>query len=111
MFQPTNDQIKSSVRWAIGLAAGGGLGAGLANAQVITWAAGNTSTIVAVATALAPLIWGLIAHSTTGTISAAKALPDVQNIVIRTDAAPAAQAMAADTTEPKVVRADPVIVQ
>lgn len=75
-MNPTQEQVMSTVRWVLAI---GGTALGVSGAS---WWANVSGLIIAVA----PFVWGLLAHTQAATVLAAAAIPGVQ--VAATRAAP-----------------------
>jgi hypothetical protein len=78
----SQDQIASAVRWAITAASGVVSGYLISKGWASTGsAAALTTFLIGLVPSIATFIWGLWAHSTSSTIAAASALPEVHKIV------------------------------
>ena len=73
------DMVLSAVRWAMGMVCGFAVGKGWISAD-------QTVTITAAALALVPLAWGLYTRTKASKLAAAAAIPEVQRIVVTSQA-------------------------
>lgn len=73
------DQVLSAVRWALTMACGFAVGKGWITTD-------QTTSIIAVSAALVPLVWGIYTRTKAAKLAAAAAIPEVQRIVVTSQA-------------------------
>lgn len=88
------DMVLSAVRWAMGLVCGFAVGKGWITSD-------QTTGIIAAALALVPLAWGLYTRTKASKLASAAAIPEVQRIVVTSQAT-------ADKSADKVVTSSDV---
>jgi len=97
MFGITQDQVTSTIRWAVTYFSAALSGVLISKGWATTAsAAALTTFLLGLAPGVATFVWGLWAHSKSSTIAAAAALPEVHSIVTTPDIAHSAQFVADD---------------
>lgn len=100
MFGITQDQVTSTIRWAITYFSAALSGVLISKGWATTAsAAALTTFFLGLAPGIATFVWGLWAHTKSSTIAAASAIPEVKEIVTTADIAHSAQF----APDPKVV--------
>lgn len=92
---PTQAQVESLVKTLFGFVAGWAITKGYGDANLWTALSG-------IVIGLVPVVWGLVRNTKLSQIQQTAALPEVERVVIKTNAPNGVGAAAADPKQPKI---------